>query len=158
MKYSNVKSLSNSQFKRLVGIQPSTFQEMMTVLNAVPKNHSRGRPPALSIEDQLLLTLSYWREYRTLFHVAMTYGIHESNASRIVQKIENILIKSELFHLPKKLPRGEGIDWEVVVVDATEMTIERPKKNKKNTIAVKRNAIRSKLSSSFIMKQSSFYR
>ena len=158
MKYSNVKSLSNSQFKRLVGIQPSTFQEMMTVLNAVPKNHSRGRPPALSIEDQLLLTLSYWREYRTLFHVAMTYGIHESNASRIIQKIENILIKSELFHLPKKLPRGEGIDWEVVVVDATEMTIERPKKNKKNTIAVKRNAIRSKLSSSFIMKQSSFYR
>lgn len=131
MKYLNVKSLSNSQFKRLVGIQPSTFQEMMTVLNAVPKNHSRGRPPALSIEDQLLLTLSYWREYRTLFHVAMTYGIHESNASRIVQKIENILIKSELFHLPKKLPRGEGLDWEVVVVDATEMTIERPKKTEK---------------------------
>ena len=131
MKYSNVKSLSNSQFKRLVGIQPSTFQEMMTVLNAVPKNHSRGRPPALSIEDQLLLTLSYWREYRTLFHVAMTYGIHESNVCRIIQNIENVLIKSELFHLPKKLPRGEGIDWEVVVVDATEMTIERPKKTKK---------------------------
>ena len=128
MKYTNVKSLSNSQFKRLVGIQSSTFQEMLAVLTAVPKNNARGRPPVLSIEDQLLMTLSYWREYRTLFHTAMTYGIHESSASRIIHKIENILIKSELFHLPKKLPRGEGVDWEVVVVDATEMTIERPKK------------------------------
>lgn len=128
MKYTNVKSLSNSQFKRLVGIQSSTFQEMLAVLTAVPKNTARGRPSVLSIEDQLLMTLSYWREYRTLFHTAMTYGIHESSASRIIHKIENILIKSELFHLPKKLPRGEGVDWEVVVVDATEMTIERPKK------------------------------
>ena len=49
---------------------------------------------------------------------------------RIIQKIENILITSDLFHLPKKLPRGTGTDWEVVVVDATEMTIERPKKTK----------------------------
>ncbi|MEQ1231050.1 transposase family protein, partial [Acinetobacter junii] len=37
-----------------------------------------------------LMTLSYWREYRTLFHVAMSYGIHESTASRIIHKIENI--------------------------------------------------------------------
>ena len=77
------------------------------------------------------MTLSYWREYRTLFHVSMSYGIHESNASRIIQKIENILIKSDKFHLPKKLPQGEGLDWEVVVVDATEITIERPKKTEK---------------------------
>ena len=56
---------------------------------------------------------------------------HESNASRIIQKIENILIKSDKFHLPKKLPQGEGLDWEVVVVDATEITVERPKKTEK---------------------------
>ena len=34
-------------------------------------------------------------------------------------------------YLPKKLPQGEGLDWEVVVVDATEITIERPKKTEK---------------------------
>ena len=60
----------------------------------------------------------------------MTYSIHESIASRIIQKIENLLIKSDKFHLPKKLPKGEGVDWEVIVIDATEMTIERPKKQK----------------------------
>jgi hypothetical protein len=28
-----------------------------------------GRPPKLSRADQLLLTLMYWREYRTEFHI-----------------------------------------------------------------------------------------
>ena len=70
-------------------------------------------------------------EYRTLFHVAMTYGVNASSAQRIIQKIENLLIKSDKFHLPKKLPKGEGVDWEVIVIDATEMTIERPKKIEK---------------------------
>lgn len=69
------------------------------------------------------MTLSYWREYRTLFHVAISYEIHESTASRIIHKIENILIKSDKFHLSKKLPHGEGIDCNVVIVNATEMTI-----------------------------------
>ncbi len=131
MNYSKVKTLSNSQFKRLVGIQTSTFAEILEVLRAAQSVSRRGRPSVLSLEDQLLMTLSYWREYRTLFHVSMSYGIHESNASRIIQKIENILIKSDKFHLPKKLPQGEGLDWEVVVVDATEITIERPKKTEK---------------------------
>ena len=130
MKYTDIKSLPEHQFKRLIGIKPSTFQQMLDVLNAAQPDHKRGRPQSLAVEEQLLLTLNYWREYRTLFHLGMSYGIHEASASRIINKIENILIKSELFHLPKKLPRGEGSDWEVVVVDATEMTVERPKKTK----------------------------
>ncbi|TCB28013.1 transposase family protein [Acinetobacter sp. ANC 4633] len=32
-----------------------------------------GRSRKLSVED-LLLCLSYWREYRTLFHFATNYG------------------------------------------------------------------------------------
>lgn len=130
MKYTDIKSLPEHQFKRLIGIKPSTFHQMLDVLNSAQPDHKRGRPPSLAIEEQLLLTLNYWREYRTLFHLGMSYGIHEASASRIIKKVENLLIKSDLFHLPKKLPRGEGVDWEVVVVDATEMTIERPKKTK----------------------------
>lgn len=130
MKYAHVKTLSDSQFKRLVGVKISTFLEMLDVLKSNQSDTQRGRPSRLPLEDQLLMTLSYWREYRTLFHTAMSYGVHESSASRIITKIENILIKSKKFHLPKKLPQGQGIDWEVVVVDATEMTIECPKKTK----------------------------
>jgi len=143
MKYAHVKSLSENQFKRMVGIKIATFLEMLDVLKADQSKHGRGRASKLEIEDQLLMTLSYWREYRTLFHTAMSYGIHESSASRSITKIENILIKSKKFHLPKKLPQGQGIDWEVVVVDATEMTIERSK-NKINSIVERKNVILSR--------------
>ncbi|MEQ1370529.1 hypothetical protein ABLT80_16175, partial [Acinetobacter schindleri] len=36
------------------------------------------------------------------------------------------LIRSNLFNLPKDLPEGEGIDWNVVILDATEIPIQRP--------------------------------
>ncbi len=45
---------------------------------------AKGRPPKLSIEDQILLCLSYGG-YRTLFHVATSYGVSDITASRIVR-------------------------------------------------------------------------
>ncbi len=92
---------------------------------------AKGRPSKLSVEDQVLLCLSYWREYRTLFHVATSYGVSEPTASRIVRHVEDCMIQSKLFNLPKNLPEGEGIDWNVVIVDATEIPIQRPKKTEK---------------------------
>ena len=89
---------------------------------------TKGRPAKLCIEDQVLLCLSYWREYRTLFHVATSYGVSEPTASRIVRHVEDCLIQSKLFNLPKNLPESEGIDWNVVILDATEIPIQRPKK------------------------------
>ena len=53
-----------------------------------------GRRPKLKIEDQILLTLQYLREYRTYYHIGKDWKISESNACRIVLKIENILIQS----------------------------------------------------------------
>lgn len=78
--------------------------------------------------DQVLLCLSYWWEYRTLFYVATSYGVSEPTASRIIRHVENCLIQSKLFNLLKELPEGEGIDWNVMIVDATEIPIQRPKK------------------------------
>ena len=128
MKYNDSKKLSETQFKRYTGISWSTFDLMVEQLKMhVP---AKGRPTKLSIEDQILLCLSYWREYRTLFHVATNYGVSEPTASRIVRHVEDCLIKSNLFNLPKNLPEGEGIDWNVVIVDATEIPIQRPKKTK----------------------------
>ena len=73
-----------------------------------------------------MLCLSYWREYRTLFHVATSYGVSEPTALSIVRHVEDCLIHSKLFNLPKDLP--EGIDWNVVIVDATEIPIQGPQK------------------------------
>jgi hypothetical protein len=46
--------------------------------------------------------------------------------------------------LPKKLPQGQGVDWEVVIVDATDIEIERPQKNSAVTTVANTKRIRSK--------------
>lgn len=61
-----------------------------------------GRPNKLSIEDTLLMTLEYLREYRTYFHIGNTYGISESYAYKLIKWIEDVLIKSGKFSLPGK--------------------------------------------------------
>ncbi len=68
MKYKDIKDWKESDFKRLTGVLPNTFKEMLSVVkDGLPKF---GRPPKLSRADQLLMTLMYWREYRTQFHIA----------------------------------------------------------------------------------------
>ena len=40
----------------------------------------------------------------------MSYEVLEPTASRIVRQVEDCLIQSNLFNLPKDLPEGEGLD------------------------------------------------
>ena len=94
------------------------------------------------MEDQLLMTLEYWREYRTYFHIGQSWGVNESTAYRIIRKIEDTLVKSRAFTLPgKKKLASSNYQLEVVVVDVTESPIERPKKNRKTSTVVKINSI-----------------
>ena len=88
--------------------------------------------------------LEYYREYRSMAHIAVDYGVSESTVSRTIRKIEDVLIKSGKFSLPSKkaLYEDGGLELEYIIVDATEFPIERPKKNKDGIIAEKRNDIR----------------
>ncbi len=94
---------------------------------------SQGGPKRkLSVEDMLLLALEYLREYRTYFHVATNYGVSESQAQRIHRWVEEALIQDERFHLPgrKKLLKSD-CEFEVIIVDASESPVERPKKTQR---------------------------
>jgi len=88
-----------------------------------------GRKPTLSKEEMLLAALEYWREYRTYAHIAASYGVHESNIYRSIKWIEDVLIKDGTFRLPgkKELLKNEA-NHTVILVDAQESPIERPKK------------------------------
>ena len=100
---------------------------MVNVLNQEMRTF--GRPPKLSREDQLLMTLMYWREYRTQFHIGQAYDLSESTVCRTIIKIENALIQSGQFTLPgKKTLQESDTLVEIILVDATEQAIERPKK------------------------------
>lgn len=71
----------------------------------------------------------------------MDFSIHESSASSIIRKVEDILIDSGRFELPKKLPSkvDDDINSSFIIGDATETPIERPKKTNETTIAVRKN-------------------
>jgi hypothetical protein len=138
MKYEEIKDRTNRDFKRLTGVEHQTFKKMVAVLESELPNF--GRPPKLSRADQLLMTLMYWREYRTQFHIAQAYGVSESAVCRTIQKIEDTLINSGQFQLPgKKALQPSDTIIEIVIVDATEQPIERPKKNNVDTTAARRN-------------------
>lgn len=142
MSYEKIKDLRPALFKRHCGVKPDTFEKMVALVSdSIQKNQIKsGRPPKLSIEDQVLMTLEYWREYRTYFHIANSWQIHESSVCRIIKRVEDILIKSKAFSLPgkKELKLAEH-QIEVIVVDVTETPIERPKKSKEATTAARRN-------------------
>lgn len=140
MRYKEIKDRSNKNFKRLTGVEHKTFKQMFVVLEKEMPNF--GRPPKLTRADQLLMTLMYWREYRTQFHIAQSYGVSEATVCRTIRKIEDALIKSGQFRLPgKKALQPSDTIIEIVVVDATEQPIERPKKSRNDTTAVKRSDI-----------------
>ena len=135
MSYEKAINLPPSPFKRLCGVSLETFWKMVEIVKTA-KQGSRGVPSKLSIPEQILLTLQYLREYRTFFHIAQDWGIHESTAYRIVKRIEDVLIQAEEFHVPgRKQVQESETKIEVMVVDVTEVEIERPKKNKRVTIA-----------------------
>jgi hypothetical protein len=130
-KYGRIKTLGDEEFGRLTGVKRDTFKQMISLLLYAEetKKIKSGKPNKLCIEDRLLLTLEYLREYRTYFHIASSYGIHETTAIRIARWVEGVLIKSKEFSLPgRKALLKSDMEYEVILVDAAESPCERPKK------------------------------
>jgi transposase len=131
MKYDQIEELSDEQFRRLTGVKKNTFKKMVEILREADeqKKARGGRKSKLSIEDRLLMALEYMREYRTYFHIAKSYGMSESVAYKIIRWVENTLIKDPLFALPgRKALLKSDKEYEVLLIDASETAIERPKK------------------------------
>lgn len=132
--YNKIKNKSDKFFRRITGVKRDTFNAMVnTVLdwkNSQTGKKRSGRKPDLCIEDEILMTLEYLREYRTYAHIATDFGIHESNCCRGIKKIEDILIKSGKFNLPKRKELISNLEIEAILVDVTEQPIERPKKKR----------------------------
>lgn len=128
----------------MTGVKRSTFEKMVFILNEADraKKAKGGRKNKLCLEDRLLMALEYIREYRTYFHVSQSYGVSESTAYETIKWIEDTLIKHPDFSLPgRKALLKSDMEYEVVLIDATETPIERPKKDKSTTIPVKRKDI-----------------
>jgi hypothetical protein len=145
MKFEQIKKESAERFRRLTGIKRKTFDTMVDILKNAEliRKAQGGKPNKVSLENRLLMALEYLREYRTYFHISRSYGISESACYRNIRWIEDTLIKEGKFSLPgrKELLKSD-IEYEVVLVDATESPVERPKKNNAIIIQEKRRGTR----------------
>jgi hypothetical protein len=136
-KYEDIKGIKAEAFRRLTGVKHQTFEKMVEILRQAHEVKKRrgGRPNKLSIEDMLLMALEYLREYRTYFHIGKSYGISESNAYQTIKWVEDTLIKEGTFSLPgRKALLKSDAEFEVILMDATETPIERPKRGSENGI------------------------
>jgi len=136
MKWEQIREYPSERFRRISGVKHETFGRMVEILLVAynEKHKRRGRKPKLCIEDMLLATLEYLREYRTYGHIAASYGIDESNMYRTIKWVEDTLIKDGTFSLPgRKALLKSDMEFEVILVDATETPIERPKRGSEST-------------------------
>ena len=137
---------TSSNHLRQIGISLDQFYLLLSKLekeiasdldkNPMKKRGSRSRD--ITIEDKLLLTLTYLRHYPTFLNLGNMFNISESYANKIYHKITNYLIK---FIHAKKTDDLLWDDVTTVIVDAAEQPMERPVKKQKSYYSGKKNAI-----------------
>lgn len=134
--YIKSSKLSDEDFKMLIGVTKTTFNEMLELLNvAYALQHVKGgRPRKLSIENQLLLTLRYLRHYPTQRLLAFDFEVGLATVNETILWVENTLIEDGRFNLDTvKLDTEHSL-----AIDVTESPIRRPKKTKVQTTQEKR--------------------
>jgi len=144
-----IANLKGSDYHALFGVQKPTFEAMLAILEeAYEQLHKQGgRPPRLSALDKLVVTLGYYREYRTMHHIGFDYSVSKSRISDAVKWVEDTLLQDGTFSLPSKRElTNPDTDIEIVIVDTTEQETERPQKNKSNHTQANINATQSKSS------------
>jgi hypothetical protein len=133
-------------FSRLVGVNYGTFTiilgkielELSKYLNEKPRRKC-GVKCTLSLEDQLLLSLLYMRNYETLLKVGSDFGICESYAQKRYTFIKMLLLRG--LDLPDEQSLRDAIAGNQVAVDVTEQPIERPIANQGDYYSGKKSCI-----------------
>jgi len=138
--YEKTKRLKDTDFKQLIGVKRETFAEMVKVLGiSYAKKHAKGgRKPKLTLEEQLLMTLKYLRQYVTQKELAYEFEVGEATVHDTIEWVENTLVKADKFKLPGRKALLEDDSIEIILVDVMECPIERPKKNREDGTRGKR--------------------
>jgi len=142
--YEKTKQLKEEDFKQLIGVKRKTFEIMTEILKkAYKEQHKKGgRNRKLTMEEQLLMTLKYLRQYVTQKELAYEFEVGEATVHDIIVWVENTLIKDGTFSLSGKKRLLEDEKIETVLVDVTECPVERPQKNRENGTQEKRRGTR----------------
>ena len=119
-------------FSRLTGVRLNEFHEIIRKVSPKWEEIQRkkkvsGRSSKLkTLEDEVLLVLIYYRFYVSFQFLEMLFDLDESNICRHIQKIEPILASAVKINKNRELTQSA---LETILIDATEIPIQRPSKN-----------------------------
>jgi len=142
-----IVELAENEYQEIFGIRKETFDKNLEILEAeYAKEHENGgRNPRLCVLDKLVITLGYYREYRTMKHIAFDYRIGKTQIFNAIKWVEDTLVQSGAFSLPsKRVFEQYNDEIEVIVVDDTEQEIERPKRGRKIGIQARKSGTQSR--------------
>jgi hypothetical protein len=143
-----IKRMPPGKYKEIFGIEKYVFDRLLRLLEAADifqRKSKAGRKSGLSVLDKLMITLQYWREYRTYRHIAFDYGVGKSTIGEAVLWVENTIITSGLCNLKSARELRENTSKiKIAIVDVTEQEIERPKRGKKIGIPARKSGTQSK--------------
>lgn len=134
-------------FQLLTGVTRDVFELMLNALMVeYIKIHQikGGNPSGTPVGLKLVIALEYWREYRTMRHMAFDYDMPVSTLCDCITWVEGILSQTEGFKIPElkekfKQREEDGNPIRVVLIDVEEQPIERPKENQENHYSGKKN-------------------
>jgi hypothetical protein len=147
-----IDRMASNKYKEIFGVEKQIFDRLLRLLEIADtfgRKNNAGRKAQLSVLDKLVITLQYWREYRTYRHIAFDYGVGKSTIGEAIIWVENTIIASGYCNLKSSRElRDNPEKIKVAIVDVTEQEIERPKRGRKNGIPARKSDIQSKRKSS----------
>jgi len=147
-----IAKMPTGKYKEIFGVEKYVFDRLLRLLEVADvfqRKSTAGRKSRLSVLDKLVITLMYWREYRTYRHIAFDYGVGKTQIGDAVLWVENTIIASGLCNLKSARElRDNPNKIKIAIIDVTEQEIERPKKGRKIGIPARNGDTPSKRKSS----------
>ena len=117
-------------FNKLFGVSRERYHKILKKVEVqwkikVTKRYKNpGQRYKMKLADMMLALLLYYRSYVTQEFIGYLFGIHDSQVCRFIRKLEPLVAGIVSITKSKKLSKE---DIEVLIIDATEQAIERPK-------------------------------
>lgn len=143
--FQNFTGLTVVQFEQLAGSVKAAAARSVQTGRARRRAVGGGRKAKLELEDQLLLTLMYYRLYVTQLLLGYLFNLDDSNVSRVIAQVRPLLLEvlplpaqERLLFAEDELQRRRRIstleelferhpEFKEVLIDATEQETPKPK-------------------------------
>ena len=137
-----LQNIGEDCLQRMTGVKYGSFKKLVSRLNRPWRAVQRrkrvaGRPYGVGgLREHLLLLLMYYRTYTTHLFLAQIFHVDETTICRAIRRIAP-LAERVLKIKPERLLTEN--DLQLLIVDATEQRIERPK-NQRDYYSGKKHA------------------